>query len=444
MRTQPNSMPAQCVRLAAFVGLACVATVATVATQASAQTIAITGGTVYPVSGPKIENGTVIIRDGRIAAVGAGIAIPGDAQRVDARGKWVVPGFINSATTLGLSEAGGPQFSGGYNDVSARGESGISAAFEAWKGLNPANTMFGPTRDEGVTSVVVAPGGGMVRGTVALIDLVDAPSAGEMLRKGPAAMLGNFGNPGSGQTNSRAEYWAKWRTLLDDVKAYQARRTAFESGDTRAFLASKADLEALVPVVAGEMPLILEVERSSDILEALAFAKAYGLKLWLAGAAEGWMVAREIAAAGVPVLTGAMNNIPTDFASLGARQENAALLRAAGVTVILIGNGPGDASSFNVRNIRQEAGNAVAYGMSWEDALRAITIVPAEVMGVADRVGAIAVGRDANLAIWSGDPFEFSSVAERVFVRGREFTAKSRQDLLTERYRTLPGAPYRP
>jgi imidazolonepropionase-like amidohydrolase len=438
MRTSLISATTFAVRVAA------VAALVVASTNANAQTIAITGGTVYPVSGPKIENGTVIIRDGRVAAFGAGIAIPGDAQRVDARGKWVVPGFINSATTLGLSEAGSPQFSGGYNDASARGNSGISASFEAWKGLNPASTLFGPARAEGVTSVVVAPGGGMVRGTVALIDLIDAPSAREMLRKGPAAMLGNFGNPGSGQTNSRAEYWAKWRLLLDDVKSYQSRRAAFESGSTREFLASKADMEALIPVVTGAMPLILDVERSSDILEAIAFAKEYGLKLWLAGASEGWMVAREIAAAGVPVLTGAMNNIPGDFSSLGSRQENAALLRAAGVTVILIGNGPGDANSFNVRNIRQEAGNAVAYGMSWEDALRAITLVPAEVMGVSDRVGAIAVGRDANIAVWSGDPFEFSSVAERVFVRGREFTAKSRQDLLTERYLTLPGAPYRP
>ena len=114
------------------------------------------------------------------------------------------------------------------------------------------------------------------------------------------------------------------------------------------------------------------------------------------------------------------------------------------VTPGLIDNGPGDAMSFNVRNIRQEAGNAVAYGLSWEDALRAITLVPAEVMGVANRVGAIAEGRNANIVIWSGDPFEFSSVAERVFVRGRESSTKSRQDLLTERYRTLPGAPYRP
>jgi imidazolonepropionase-like amidohydrolase len=193
-----------------------------------------------------------------------------------------------------------------------------------------------------------------------------------------------------------------------------------------------------VPVVAGQMPLVLNVDRSSDILEALAFARDYGIKLWIAGGAESWMVARQIAAANVPVLTGAMNSIPGDFASLGQRQETAGLLRAAGVTVVLVGNGPGDPESFNVRNIRQEAGNAVAYGMSWDDALRAITLVPAEVMGAADRVGALAAGRDANVVVWSGDPFEFSSVAEHVFVRGMESSTKSRQQLLTERYLTLP------
>ena len=138
------------------------------------------------------------------------------------------------------------------------------------------------------------------------------------------------------------------------------------------------------------------------------------------------------------VFTGAMNNIPGDFSSLGQRQETAALLRAAGATVVLVGNGPGDPASFNVRNIRQEAGNAVAYGMTWDDALRAVTIVPAEVLGVSAQVGALEAGRDANVVVWSGDPFEFSSVAEHVFVRGREFTTKSRQQLLTERYRTLP------
>ena len=429
-------------RASIFLRLAAI--VAFTALPLDAQTIAITGGTVYPVSGPKIENGTVIITNGRITAVGRDVQIPDGATRIDARGKWVTPGFINSATTLGLAEGGGPQFSGGYNDTNARGEHGISASFEAWRGINPVSTFFAPARDEGVTSVVVAGGSGMVSGKIALIDLLEGRTAGEMVRKGPAAMAGNFDNPSAGETGSRGEYWAKWRSLMNDVRSYQVRRAEFERGGTRDFLARQVDREALVPVLAGQLPLLLTVDRASDILEAIAFAKEYDIKLWLGGAAEGWMVAREIAAANVPVFTGAMNSIPESFNSLGQRQENAAMLRAAGVTVILIGNGPGDAGSFNVRNIRQEAGNAVAYGMGWEDALRAITLVPAEVMGVSDKIGSIATGRDANVVIWSGDPFEFSSVAEHVWVRGQEYKGPSRQDQLLERYRTLPGKPYRP
>lgn len=416
------------------------ALLALLASRTEAQTIAITGGTVFPANGPRIENGTVLMRDGRIVAVGTDVAIPAEAQRVDARGKWVTPGFINSATTLGLSEAGSPQFSGGYDDGSARGAQGIAASFEAWKGLNPASTFIIPSRQEGVTSVVVAPVGGMLAGSMAVIDLLDATSPDAMLLKAGTAMLGDFGSPGNGETGARAEYWAKWRALFDDVKTYQARRAAYESGNSRELAAPKAELEALIPVATGRMPLALAADRSTDILAALAFAKAHGLRLWIVGGAEAWMVAKEIAAARVPVFTGAMNNIPTDFNALGQRQENAALLRAAGVTVVLIGNGPGGGENFNVRNIRQEAGNAVAYGLSWDEALRAITVTPAEVLGVADQVGAIAVGRAANLVIWSGDPFEFSSVAEQVYVRGRTFSTKSRQQLLTERYLTLPPA----
>lgn len=411
---------------------------------AAAQTIAITGATVHPVSGPRIENATVLISNGRITAVGASVTVPADAQRIDARGKWVTPGFINSATTLGLSEAGSPQFSGGYADGSARGDNGIAASFEAWKGLNPANTYIAPSRQEGVTSALVAPDGAMISGKAALIDLVEATTAAAMIRRAPVVMVGTFGNPGSGQTNARAEFWAKWRAIVADVRAYQTRRPAFESGNTRDFVTKQSELEALIPVVTGQLPLVLDVDRSTDILAALEFAREMNLRIWLSGAAEGWMVAREIAAARVPVLVGAMNNIPNSFDQLGARQENAGLLRAAGVTVVLIGNGPGDPASFNVRNIRQEAGNAVAYGMPWDEALRAITLTPAEVMGVADRVGSLQPGRDANLVIWSGDPFEFASVAERVFIQGREFTSKSRQQQLTERYLTLPPSYRRP
>jgi imidazolonepropionase-like amidohydrolase len=156
-------------------------------------------------------------------------------------------------------------------------------------------------------------------------------------------------------------------------------------------------------------------------------------------------VADQLAAARVPVLTGAMNNIPQGFASLGNRQENAALLARAGVPVAIIGNaGGGDEEAFNARNIRYEAGNAVAYGMRWEDALRAVTLTPAETFGVGERVGALAAGRDANIVVWSGDPFEFTTRAEHVLVRGRAVRDDTRQDQLTRRYLRLPPAPTQP
>jgi imidazolonepropionase-like amidohydrolase len=151
------------------------------------------------------------------------------------------------------------------------------------------------------------------------------------------------------------------------------------------------------------------------------------------------MVADRLAAARIPVLTGAMNNRPEGFATLGQRQENAGLLTKAGVVVCLIGNaGESEETGFNVRNIRYEAGNAVAYGMEWNAALRAITLGPAETFGVADRVGSLAAGKLADVVIWSGDPFEFASQPERVFVQGVQSSAPSRQDLLESRYKTLP------
>ena len=423
---------------AATAALACSAQIA------SAQTIAITGGTVFPVSGPKIENGTVLIRDGKIVAVGSAVAIPADAQQVDARGKWVTPGFINSATTLGLSEAGGPEFSGGYNETRAKGDDGIAASYRAWRSINPRNTFIIPARQEGVTSVVVAPQGGMIAGYAAIIDLVDAQSPMPMLRVGDIAVVGSFGAPASEIASARGEYWGRWSALIADVKDYAKNRMAYDSARTRDFVTTREQLEALIPVANGRIPLLVTVDRAADILAAIGFARTSGVRLWIEGGAEAWMVAKELAAAKIPVFTGAMNDIPTDFATLGQRQENAALLQAAGVPVILVGNGPGDPASFNVRNIRQEAGNAVAYGMPWEAALRAITLTPAEVMGLNAFIGSLQPGRDANVVVWSGDPFEFASVAEQVFVRGKTSTAKSRQQQLTERYLSLPPGYLRP
>jgi imidazolonepropionase-like amidohydrolase len=413
-----------------------VALAAMLAMPAAAQTIAITGGKVYPVSGPPIENGTVIITNGKIAAVGANVPIPAGAQRIDATGKTVTPGFVDASTQLGVQEVAAVNDT---RDMSARGKDNIAAAFTVWEGLNPNSVLLAPARKEGITSFVVVPTGGLVSGQAALVDVVPGTTT-EMIIKAPVAMIAEIGDPQSAGVASRGELIVKLRELLEDTKFFQTHRDAFDRAQTRPFSASRLDLQAMIPVVEGKLPLLISVDRASDIDAAMRLAREYNVKLMISSGAEAWMIADKLAAARIPVFTGAMNNIPAGFAALGQRQENAGLLRKAGVQVALIGNaGGGDEEAFNVRNLKQEAGNAVSYGMTWDDALRAVTLAPAEFFGAADRVGSLRPGLEGNVVVWSGDPFEFTTRAEHVFVRGREYNEKTRQDQLIERYRTLPG-----
>jgi imidazolonepropionase-like amidohydrolase len=409
---------------------------AMLAVPVAAQTIAITGGKVYPVSGPPIENGTVIITNGKIAAVGANVPIPAGAQRIDATGKIVTPGFVDASTQLGVQEVGAVNDT---RDMSARGKDNIAAAFTVWEGLNPNSVLLAPARKDGITSFVVVPTGGLVSGQAALVDVVPGTTT-DMIIRAPVAMVAEVGDPQSAGLGSRGELIVKLRELLEDTKFFQTHRDAFDRAQTRPFTASRLDLQAMIPVVEGKLPLLITVNRASDIDAAMRLAHDYNVKLMISSGAEAWMMADKLAAARIPVLTGAMNNIPDGFASLGQRQENAGLLRKAGVQVALIGNaGGGDEEAFNVRNLKQEAGNAVSYGMTWDDALRAVTLAPAEFFGAADRVGSLQSGREGNVVVWSGDPFEFTTRAEHVFVRGREYNEKTRQDLLIDRYRNLPS-----
>lgn len=403
---------------------------------ARAQTVAITGGRVHPVSGPVIENGTVLIRDGKIVAVGANVSVPDGATRIDASGKWVTPGLVNALTGLGVSEIGQVQAT---VDRGARGENAIAAAFPVWEGVNPASTMLAPARNDGVTSVVIVPTGGLVAGQAALVDLIPGTIT-DMINKAPVAMVAQYGDARSGGTNARGEQYARLRELLQDARAYSRRRADFERAQTRDFAARRGDLEALIPVVEGRLPLMVNADQASDIDAVLRLARETNVRVIIAGGAESWKVADRLAAANVPVVVGSMSNIPTSFAALGSRQETAGLLQQAGVKVILIGNGSGDETTFNVRNLKYDAGVAVAFGMKWEDALRSVTLTPAEALGVADRIGSLQPGRDANVVVWSGDPFEFATRAERVIIRGREITGMSRQDELMERYKTYPPA----
>ena len=393
-----------------------------------AQTIAITGGTVYPVSGPKIDNATVLIRDGRIAAVGTNVAIPAGATRIDAAGKWVTPGLIDGAGNMGLREIGAVQ---GTNEGTLRGNE-VAAAFNVAEGINPASTLIPVTRIEGVTTTLVVPGGDLIWGQAVLIDL-DGTTIEAMVAKSPVAIVADLSEGAkSAGGGSRAGVAQRLRRVFNDALEYSRRRTDYSRAQMQDLAASAADLDALLPVLRGQLPLIVVANRRSDIETALRIAREYKIRLILAGAAEGWEIADRIAAAGVPVLVQPMDNIPT-YDALGIRYENAGLLARAGVKVALL-----ETSTENSRNLRQQAGNAVAYGMTWEQALRAVTLTPAETFGVADRYGSLAAGKVANVVVWTGDPFEFSTGVEHVFIRGKEIPLRSRQTELMERYRTLP------
>jgi imidazolonepropionase-like amidohydrolase len=393
-----------------------------------AQTIAITGGTVYPVSGPKIANATVLIRDGKIAAVGTNVAVPAGATRIDASGKWVTPGLIDGAGQMGLREISAVQ---NTNESTLRGNE-VAASFNVLEGINPASTLIAVNRMEGVTTTLAVPNGSLIWGQAVLIDL-DGPTIEAMRVKSPAAMVADLseGSKDAGG-GSRAGVSQRLRRVLDDAREYATRRADYRRRQIQDLSASAADLEALQPVLRGALPLLVVANRRSDIETALRIAKEYNLRLILSGAAEGWMIPGAIAAAAVPVLVEPMDNIPT-YDALGIRYENAPLLAKGGVKVALM-----ETVTENTRDLRQQAGNAVASGMTWDQALRAVTLTPAEIFGVADRYGSLEVGKVANVVVWTGDPFDFATGVEHVFIRGRDIPLRSRQTELLERYRTLP------
>jgi imidazolonepropionase-like amidohydrolase len=393
-----------------------------------AQTIAITGGTVYPVSGPKIENATVLIRDGVIAAVGTNVTIPQGAARIDAAGKWVTPGFFNAATQLGLTEISSVQET---NDARLRGNE-VAASFNVGVALNPWSQLIPVTRVAGITTVLSHPSGGLISGQAVVIDLAGERPA-DMLAGPQAAMIFDLTARDAGG-GSRAGIVARLRRVLDDAREYQRRRADYQRAQMQELAASAADLAALQPVLAGTLPVVAVAEHRADIEAALQLARDYRLRLIIGGGSEAWMVAERLAAANVPVILAPLNNIPS-YQALGARYGNAARLAQAGVRIAFTISGD---PSHNARTVTQEAGNAISYGLPWDAALRAMTLAPAEMFGLAGRYGSLQPGRVANVVVWSGDPFELSTAPEHVIIRGREVPLSSRQTELLERYRTLP------
>ena len=398
----------------------------------NAQSIAITNARIHTVAGPVIERGTVVITNGKITAVGANVTVPTGARVIDAAGKVVTPGFLDSSTGLGTVEIDADDPS---NDQSVTGDR-ITAAFNVADNLNPLSTLLPVTRVEGITRAVVVPGNGstVIAGQGVLVDL-GMQGMTVNIHRNPVAMYAVLGQTGAGRAGgSRAAAILRLREALQDARDYNQNRRAFESAQRRDYALSRLDLEALQPVLRRELPLVISVHRASDILGALRVAQEFNVRVIVSGASEGWIVARELAAANTPVIVNPMGNIP-GMESLGITLENAARLHAAGVNQVFA-----TFESHNSRNLKQLAGNAVSYGMPFDAALRAVTLNPARLWGIADRYGSLEVGKDADVVVWSGDPFELTTTVEHVFINGREVSDETRQRALFNRYRRLGGA----
>jgi imidazolonepropionase-like amidohydrolase len=247
-------------RRRSLVALLLIAAAAIGSRSAGAQPVAIVGGRVLPVSGPVIEGGTVVLDGGRIVAGGgASVPLPVGARVIDAKGKWVTPGLINPLTTLGVNEV---DLVPATNDTAAAGEAGVAAALRVWDGLNPNSPLWAPARNEGITSVVSLPSGGLVAGQAAFVDTAGETRAA-LVRRAPVAMVASL-QQGAAEAKSRGDLLMRLRMLLEDARTYAVKKAAYERAATRKFVVSHVQLEALQPVLAGRLPLLVAVDRAAD------------------------------------------------------------------------------------------------------------------------------------------------------------------------------------
>jgi len=397
------------------------------AAPAAAETVLIRDGRVVTNSGAGIiENGDVLIVDGRIRAVGENVAAPRGARIVEADGRFVTPGAFAAMSEIGLSEISG---SGAPNDAGVSGDL-IAAAADAGRAFDPGVTAVAVTRMEGVTRAAIAPSGteSMFGGRGALVSLGGEPDSVFRQR---AFMVVELGETGARRTGgSRAALWPAFEAALRDAREYPGR---YQRGQGGAVL-NELDAAAVQPFARGQGLILVHVESAADIRRIIGYQRANPtLRFAIHGGAEAWQVADELARSRIPVIVDPLANLPDRFERLSARMDNAALLAAAGVRVA-IAPGPGSVDAHQARLVLQLAGNAVANGMPWDAAFAAVTRGPAEIFGVGGDLGRLERNYLADVVIWDGDPLQVTSAPTTVFIEGVEQPLVSRQTRLRDRY----------
>ena len=405
------------------------------AAPAHAETIAITGGTVATATGAPIEGGTVVITGGKIVAAGRSVVVPAGATVIDATGKWVTPGIFAAMSFTGASEVNAVDQT---NDTGAS-KSPFSAAIDLAPGINPAASNIAVERLGGVTrsAVGVNPSRAIFGGQGLLISLAAGRDTITRARAFQFVELGEGGSRAAG--GSRPAAFLTFRNALHEAERYARNPVAFADGRAADDFVTRLDAAALVAVVQGTQRLVVHVDRAQDILNVLALRGEFPrLKLVLFGAREGWLVADKIAAASVPVITMPLLDNPNAFESLASTKSNVGRLVKAGV-VVGLGILEQDAS-FQARDLPHYAGNMVAQarvpggvGLTWEEALRTVTVAPARIFAMTD-TGTVAPGQRADVVVWDGDPLELTSAPTAVIIDGVRQPMVSRQTELRDRY----------
>ncbi len=394
---------------------------------AAAQDLAISNAKVWTgTNAGTLNSATVIIIDGEITGVGINLAPPSNMRTVNANGKWLTPGIIVPFTRVGIVEVGAEDST---NDTSAGGST-FSVSLKAADGFNPSATTIPVTRIEGITSMAVAPANGasLIAGQGFIADTSGNPQS---VSDDRAFVYIDLGEGGAGLAGgSRPAAWAALHGAIADARGFYIRYREHNHGDTL----NRADAISFGPAVRGQQLIVIAAHRASDLRRIINLKDQYSnLNLAIVGADEGWLVADELAAADIPVIIDPFSNLPASFAQLGATARNAERLIDAGVVTAFAHLG---FDGHQARLVLQSAGNAVANGVSFDEAMTAITVAPAEIFGL-DAQGTIAIGNRADLVLWDGDPLEVMSAPELVIIAGDVQSPETRQTKLRDRYMDL-------
>jgi imidazolonepropionase-like amidohydrolase len=406
---------------------------ASVPAEAADQAVALVGGRVVTNAGPVLPEGVVTMHRGRVVSVGT--SVPAGVRAVDVAGHWVTPGIFVGHCRVGLAET---DMDDATND-SRVASSMVAAVADATFAFDPQAASVAVSRLDGVTRMAVAPIGGPspISGYGAIADTSGLRSGITRPRAFISIEAGDRGAARAGR--SRMTLWPWIEAAIDDARAFPTRYMSHSEGS----VLRRPEAQAFAAAVRGEVPILLGVERESDLRQAMALRQRHpALQLVLVGAAEGWRVADALAAAGLPVIVDPWINLPNRFEQRTARLDNAALLQRAGVRTVIAPLESLD-DGFLAGLTPQLAGNAVANGMAWDAAFAAITSVPAAVHGLPDH-GVLRAGAPADIVVWNGDPLEVTSNARAVYIDGRALPMESRQTHLRRRYQDLRDARTRP